>query len=70
MNGGNEPECEDELEAVKEENRRLREASRTFGALADRLSDRLREVERRMSTRDRRETPDRRHGPSDLTEPG
>lgn len=64
MNGGNDPECEDELETVKEENRRLREASRTFGALADRLSARLREAERRMATRDRRETPDRRRPPS------
>jgi hypothetical protein len=61
----------DEVEALREENRTLRQAATTFGDLADRLSERL-ERERRKDTSDRRraerDTPDRRRQPSPATE--
>lgn len=55
--------CKEEVEALKEENQHLRDASGAFGALAERLRDQL-DVERRQRAGDRRiyprDTPDRR----------
>ena len=54
--------CEEQVEHLKRENRLLREASHTFGALAERLNATL-EFERRAGD-DRRRRPrgsDRRH---------
>ena len=48
-------ECEEKVDLLKRENRLLRDASRTFGALAERLNATL-ESERR-TTRDRRTNP-------------
>jgi hypothetical protein len=59
-------ECEEKVDLLKRENRLLRDASRTFGALAERLNATL-ESERR-TTGDRRTHPrqsgDRRQGAS------
>jgi hypothetical protein len=56
-------ECEHEVDHLKRENKLLRDASRTFGALAERLNASL-ESERRRGD-DRRAVPrasgDRRH---------
>jgi hypothetical protein len=38
-------ECKDRNRKLEEENELLREAAETFGDLADRLSDRLRDVQ-------------------------
>jgi predicted RNase H-like nuclease (RuvC/YqgF family) len=46
-------DCEEKLRHLEEENRQLRQASRVFGQLADRLTSTLRE-ERRMAAADRR----------------
>ena len=55
--------CKDEVRELKEENQQLRQASDTFGALADRLNSSLRD-ERRLRDTDRRGAsrpqPDRR----------
>jgi hypothetical protein len=63
MNGDDLSRCKDELEALREENRALRDASTSFGDLAERLSERLGQ-ERRQNTADRRRvergSPDRR----------
>jgi hypothetical protein len=48
-------DCEDQVDNLKRENRLLREASRTFGALAERLNASL-ESERRDGA-DRRSSP-------------
>lgn len=48
-------ECEDQVDQLKRENRLLRDASRTFGALAERLNKTL-ESERRVG-HDRRTIP-------------
>ena len=48
-------ECEDQVDQLKRENRLLRDASRTFGALAERLNKTL-ESERRVGS-DRRTIP-------------
>lgn len=48
-------ECEEEVDHLKRENKLLRDASRTFGALAERLNASL-ESERRVSG-DRRARP-------------
>jgi hypothetical protein len=48
-------ECEETVDHLKRENKLLREASRSFGALAERLNATL-ESERRL-LRDRRSTP-------------
>lgn len=48
-------ECEDQVDQLKRENKLLRDASRTFGALAERLNRTL-ESERRAGT-DRRAMP-------------
>lgn len=60
--------CKDEVKALQEENRHLRQAASSFGELAERLSHRL-DRERRQSTSDRRrverDTPDRRRVPPD-----
>jgi hypothetical protein len=64
-------ECEDEVDHLKRENRLLRDASRTFGALAERLNATL-ESERRGGGDRRaraRETEDRRQS-SLAGEPG
>ena len=45
--------CQEELRALKEENRQLREAAAAFGSLADRLNAELQE-ERRLRDSDRR----------------
>ena len=56
--------CKAEVRELQEENQQLRQASDTFGALADRLNSSLRD-ERRKSETDRRgaarSQPDRRH---------
>ena len=56
-------QCREEVRELKEENQHLRQASDTFGALADRLNSSLRE-ERRKRDADRRSVarsqPDRR----------
>ena len=56
-------QCEDRVDHLKRENKLLRDASRTFGALAERLNATL-ESERRVGD-DRRARPrpsgDRRH---------
>jgi len=49
-------ECEEKLKQVEEENQHLREASRAFGQLAERLNMSLQE-ERRMAGSDRRQRP-------------
>lgn len=71
MKGDDLSRCIDELDALREENRALRQAATTFGDLAERLSERL-ERERRKDTGDRRradrETPDRRNQPWPATE--
>ena len=55
--------CKAEVRELQEENQQLRQASDTFGALADRLNSSLRD-ERRKSETDRRgaarSQPDRR----------
>lgn len=48
-------ECEEQVDQLKRENRLLRDASRTFGALAERLNASL-AAERRLG-RERRTTP-------------
>ena len=57
-------DCEHQVDQLKRENRLLRDASRTFGALAERLNATL-ETERRRNS-DRRAQPrpteDRRRG--------
>lgn len=54
--------CEDELKAVKEENRLLREAATSFGDLAERLNFQLDRERRHIVDRRRavRPGPDRR----------
>jgi len=47
--------CKDEVRELQEENKQLRQASDSFGALADRLNSSLRE-ERRVTDSDRRST--------------
>jgi hypothetical protein len=57
-------ECEEEVDLLKRENKLLRDASRTFGALAERLNASL-ESERRVNDDRRarpRPAPDRRAG--------
>ena len=49
-------ECEDKLKHLEEENQHLREASRAFGQLAERLNVTLQE-ERRTTGSDRRQRP-------------
>lgn len=56
-------ECEQEVDHLQRENRLLREASRSFGALAERLNESL-ASERRQGHERRgapRSSPDRRH---------
>jgi hypothetical protein len=48
-------ECEEQVDHLKRENKLLRDASRTFGALAERLNETL-ESERRVG-HDRRARP-------------
>ena len=48
-------ECQSQVDSLKRENRLLRDASRTFGALAERLNQTL-ESERRL-VHDRRGVP-------------
>ena len=49
-------ECEEKLKQLEEENEHLREASRAFGQLAERLNHTLQE-ERRSAGSDRRQRP-------------
>jgi predicted RNase H-like nuclease (RuvC/YqgF family) len=49
-------ECEEKLKQLEEENHHLREASRAFGQLAERLNNTLQE-ERRTAGSDRRQRP-------------
>ena len=49
-------ECEDKVRQLEEENQHLREASDTFGQLAERLNVTLQE-ERRTAGSDRRQRP-------------
>ena len=60
--------CKDELKALKEENKLLRQAASSFGDLAERLSHQM-EIERRQSATDRRgiprDAPDRRQHAAD-----
>lgn len=71
MSGDELDKCRDELHSLKEENQHLREAANSFGALAERLRDRL-EVERRQNATDRRavprDTPERRQRFADASE--
>ena len=65
--------CKDELKAVQEENRHLRQAASSFGDLAERLSVRL-DRERRQRTSDRRRVKrdgsDRRREAPEAEPPG
>jgi len=49
-------ECEEKLKQLEEENQHLREASRAFGQLAERLNNTLQD-ERRIAESDRRQRP-------------
>lgn len=49
-------ECEEKLKHLEEENEHLRDASRAFGQLAERLNTTLQE-ERRIGGSDRRQQP-------------
>jgi predicted RNase H-like nuclease (RuvC/YqgF family) len=49
-------ECEEKLKHLEEENEHLRDASRAFGQLAERLNTKLQE-ERRVAGSDRRQRP-------------
>lgn len=49
-------ECEEKLKHLEEENQHLRDASRAFGQLAERLNTTLQE-ERRIARNDRRQRP-------------
>jgi hypothetical protein len=66
MEGEELSRCKDELRALQEENRHLRQAAASFGDLAERLSDQL-DRERRQSTSDgrgvERDASDRRREP-------
>jgi len=53
-------DCEQKIEQLEEENRHLRQASSTFGQLAERLTSTL-DRERRIAASDRRHRP--RHYP-------
>lgn len=57
-------DCQDDVEQLKRENKLLRDASRTFGALAERLNKTLEIERRRLGDRraTQRSSADRRTG--------